>query len=206
MSVKLQIVNSDVVSAAVFAVAIFGVMVLGDALVYSWPKGIPTQLWALLDSPVHWLLAILIVSPLLSHPALGRHLWIWVIVATAAAVFIDLDHFVAARSFALEDALALGSRPFGHSLVFVVAMTALTWLISRDPLGTLLVLVVLLSHIVRDASHGSIPLWWPVRSGVEIPLPLYYAIEIGLGWIVFWAAGRPSPTAWFAWIGNLIGR
>lgn len=164
------------------------VMVLGDALVYAWPKGIPTSLWALLDAPVHWVLALLIVSPLLLHPALARHLWIWLGVATVCAVFIDLDHFIVARSFSLEDALTLGSRPLAHSLVFAVTVAALTWVVGREPLGALLVLVVVLSHIVRDASHGGVPLWWPWPSSIEIPVPLYYALEIGLGWIVLWAA------------------
>lgn len=188
LDLKLQIANSDWVTAAVFAAAILMVMMLGDALVYAWPKGIPTSIWALLDAPVHWVLALLIVSPLLLHPALARHLWIWLAVATVAAVFIDLDHFVAARSFALEDALTLGNRPLAHSLLFAVAMAILTWVVSREPLGALLVLAVLLSHIVRDASHGGIPLWWPLRSSIEIPVPLYYALEIGLGWLVLWVA------------------
>ncbi|MBI1297603.1 hypothetical protein GC175_21910 [bacterium] len=203
---KVQIVNSDVVNAAIFAASLLMVMVLGDALVYAWPKGVPTQLWALLDPPVHWVLALLIVSPLLSHPVLGRHLWLWVAVATVAAVLVDLDHFIAARSFSLADALALGSRPFAHSLLFVVAMAVVTWLVSREPVGALLVLVVLLSHIVRDGSHGGIPLWWPARGNVDIAVPLYYVLEIGLGWVVLWAAGRPSPAAWFTWIGTLLGR
>ena len=202
----MQIVNSDWLNAAIFAAAILAVMVLGDALVYAWPKGIPTSIWALLDAPVHWVLALLIISPLLSHPALGRHLWLWVAVATVAAVLVDLDHFIAARSFSLADALALGSRPLAHSLLFAVAMAVLTWVVSREPLGALLVLVVLLSHIVRDGSHGGIPLWWPTRGSVDIPVPLYYALEIGLGWLVLWAAGRPSPAAWFTWIWALLGR
>lgn len=200
---KVQMLNSDLLNAAIFAAAILAVMVLGDALVYAWPRGIPTSIWALLDAPVHWVLALLIVSPLLSHPALGRHLWLWVAVATVAAVLVDLDHFIAARSFALEDALTLGNRPWAHSLLFAMAMAVVAWMVSREPMGALLVLVVLLSHIVRDASHGSIPLWWPIHSRVEMPVPLYYALEIGLGWIVLGVAGRPSPAAWFTWISTL---
>lgn len=191
----MQIVNSDWLNAAIFAAAILAVMVLGDALVYASPKGIPTSIWALLDAPVHWVLALLIVSPLLSHPALGRHLWLWVAVATVAAVFVDLDHFIAARSFALEDALTLGNRPWAHSLFFAVAMAVITWVVSREPLGALLVLVVLLSHIVRDGSHGGIPLWWPAGGSVDIPVPLYYALEIGLGWIALWVADKITAVS-----------
>ena len=202
----MQSINSAMGSAVILAAAILMVMVLGDALVYSWPKGIPTQLWALLDSPVHLVLALLVVSPLFAHPAMERHLWIWLALAATAAVFVDLDHFIAARSLALEDALELGSRPLAHSLAFAVVMAVLTWIISREPLGAILVLGVLLSHIVRDASHGSVPLWWPLPTSVAVPLPLYYAIEIGMGLVALWILERSVQTTWLSWIGSFVGR
>jgi hypothetical protein len=192
--------------AVILSTAILMVMVLGDALVYSWPKWIPTQLWALLDSPVHLVLALLVVAPLFAHPAIARHLWIWLAVAAMAAVFVDFDHFIAARSFALEDALELGGRPIAHSLTFTVAMAALTWIISREPLGAILVLGVLLSHIVRDASHGTAPLWWPLPGSVTVPIPLYYAIEIGLGLTALWILEQSVQTTWLSWIGSYVGR
>ncbi len=203
---KVQSINSAMGSAVILSAAILMVMVLGDALVYSWPKGIPTQLWALLDSPVHLVLALLVVAPLFAHPAIQRHLWIWLAVAAMAAVLVDLDHFIAARSFALEDALELGGRPIAHSFAFAIAMAALTWIISREPLGAILVLGVLLSHMVRDASHGTAPLLWPLPTSVSVPIPLYYAIEIGMGWIALWILGQSVPITWLSWIGSLVGR
>lgn len=144
---------NDLYRALLLSAAILATMVLGDALVYSWPKWAPQTVWALLDVPVHLILALLVISPLFAHPA-----------------------------------ISLDNRPFGHSLLIVLGLALLTLLISRQPLGALLILAALLSHIVRDASHGGIPLWWPLPGGVwniiQVMIPPAKSY------------GRPRSTSW----------
>jgi hypothetical protein len=59
---------------------------------------------------------------------------------------------------------------------------------------------VLLSHLVRDASHGGIPLWWPLPHSVTIPVPLYYAIQTAIGLMAYRLAGRAAQTMWMDWV------
>jgi len=79
-------------------------------------------------------------------------------VALAAAA-LDADHFVAARSLRLADALALPRRPFGHAAGFGAAAVAAAALAARAlgpargvpawaPAG---VALAWLSHVARDA-------------------------------------------------------
>jgi hypothetical protein len=42
-----------------------------------------------------------------------------IVIAFIIGSFVDLDHFISAKSFYLGNATSLKSRPFGHSLIFI---------------------------------------------------------------------------------------
>lgn len=50
----------------------------------------------------------------------------------AAACVVDADHFVAAASWQLSAATSLPSRPWGHSLWFLVAVMVTIWVAARS--------------------------------------------------------------------------
>jgi len=157
------------------------VMIIGDATVFSWPDSVPRVYWALLDPIVQAILTLLIVSPLLTHPKLSGRLMRWAIITVLVTVLLDLDHFVVARSFSLKDALNISARPAGHSLLFALASAFFArWLIGFRAAGWL-ILIALLSHIIRDASHGGVPLLWPLPPDkFLLSYPAYIATEISL--------------------------
>jgi hypothetical protein len=155
-----------------------GVMLLGDALLqYGRPSAIPAHYWALLDSPVHGLLALLVVSPLFRHPFFQRKLLGWLTVAALTAVLIDLDHVIAARSFSLIEITTLPNRPMIHSLLFASLFGLVALLLTRRPLAGWLIFAVLASHVLRDASTGATYFLWPL-SVDQLPVPAYYASQI----------------------------
>lgn len=186
-----------------------GVMLVGDALVFEWkPAFIPRSAWALLDSPVHAALALLVVAPLVFQMATrrGQHSSPTRLLARAGltgllAVFIDLDHFVAAGSFSVAQAITLaGGRPDTHSLLLALGCGLLALTLTRSPVDGWLVFAALASHILRDAASGGTPLLWPLPFDRLSPAA-YYTAELGLALIsrvvsLLWieAVLAPQPT------------
>lgn len=197
---------TDAGSLLLFVTFILMVMIGGDALVYAWPESIPTTYWALLDPLVHAVLALAVVSPLFARPEVSAHLIRWIIIAGSVAVLIDVDHFFAARSLSLEDALNLDARPIAHSLLFVLVAALATFALTRQTSATFLIGIALLSHILRDASHGGIPFFWPLRGNLEISIPLYFCAQIGLGLIAAYLSGWPSRVLWTGPLVQSFGR
>ncbi|HXF64616.1 MAG TPA: metal-dependent hydrolase [Caldilineaceae bacterium] len=175
---------------------VVAVMAIGDAVVYAWPAWAPRPLWALLDPVVHVLLSVAVISPLLAHTALAGRAWLWVLAAAAATVLIDLDHFVAARTLSLAEALALPSRPPTHSLLFALGCAVITAALTRNLLGGGVVFGSLASHVLRDASHYGAPLLWPLVKQTTLSLPAYYAAHVGLCLLAGIVAGWPFRTLW----------
>ena len=77
----------------------------------------------------------------------------WWISAGCLAAFVDLDHFAAAGSLRIEDAIAIGSRPPLHSSALAVAIVVILAALSgpRSRL-TGVVAVSLATHHLRDVS------------------------------------------------------
>jgi hypothetical protein len=145
-----------------------------DTLVDRQP-GPDRALWAILDNTIHALVAFLLLLPLfllrirsLAVPLLGAVL----------ASLIDLDHFVAAGSFSLRDALSLPCRPWTHSLVFVLPAAALAGLLARRFWIFAVAAAALTSHILRDATTSPAPLLYPLP---DVTLPWWaYALAFHL--------------------------
>jgi hypothetical protein len=186
----------DVISLALLLVLIVLIMVVGDAVLYSWPAAVPRVYWALLDPIVHMLLSVMVVSPLFSHPALrGRRLR-WLLIAAAVSALLDLDHIAAARSFDLGAILSLGTRPPTHSLLFGLFCGALTLMLTRNRVAAAIVFLALASHVIRDGSHFSAPLFWPLIEDTPVSIPAYHAAHIGIGLLATWGAGWPRRPLW----------
>jgi hypothetical protein len=105
-----------------------------------------------------------------------------ILYATIIAVAVDIDHFIAARSLRLRDALSLTARPFGHAIgaPFVgVAFTALAARVGIIPTwAPILVALSWLSHLTHDAVKRGF-LLTPFFSG-STPLLPYLAYVAAL--------------------------
>jgi len=91
------------------------------------------------------------------------------------ACLLDLDHFIAARSVRLHAAMRLSQRPFGHSVLFVVALCTLLYLARPARQWALVVAIALGTHQLRDAIRRG--LWlWPFGSTYKLPYWGYLAL------------------------------
>jgi len=118
---------------------------------------------ALVDSGVHfsvgglsWLVAGMSLQSSSVNPTV-KQLTSEVVLAATLSSLVDLDHFIAAKSFSLKAATSLQSRPFLHdSLVpiLVLLTSLLLGLLDKSGLITRLGILTfssLLSHHFRDA-------------------------------------------------------
>ena len=95
-----------------------------------------------------------------------------------ASVALDGDHFLAAGSLRLSAALSLPGRPFGHSLLFVLAASAALRAggsaCGLPPWAWAVCAVAWCSHLLRDALRRG--LWlWPLPHTQPLPMLLYLA-------------------------------
>ena len=91
---------------------------------------------------------------------------------------LDFDHFLAARSFRLSDAMGLSHRPFGHAVLFVVSVCLGLYFWRPEKPWWLLVAAAWGTHHLRDATKRG--LWlWPAGSTEILPY-LAYIVLMGL--------------------------
>ncbi len=147
-------------SAASFAL-VFAIDAFALSPRFPWPP-----LRALFDSPSHAALAFAVTLPWAARYQLG---WKPLLIAVAAAILIDLDHFIFAWSISLRDATTLSARPATQSLPGVLLLAGLLGLLTRRRSVFLLSLLALLTHITRDASSGRVEWLWPLASRFRVP-------------------------------------
>ena len=89
--------------------------------------------------------------------------------AVAAAVVIDLDHMVAARSARPRDTTGLGQRPRSHSLL-AAALAAALVTARAGPAHGWAVFAALASHLLHDAGDTAAPtpVLWPFRPARQL--------------------------------------
>jgi hypothetical protein len=160
------------------SLGMLALLVIADVLVERRPFWSRT-FWALFDVLIHGVVALVIGFPLLRACQTARQSTLLLVTMFLAATLIDLDHFVAAGSFALSDALSLSMRPPTHSLSFAVILGSLATLISRNPLVGWGIFASVSSHVLRDAAGGITSIVWPLPLQ-SIPRWTYYAGEVGL--------------------------
>lgn len=150
-------------------------------------SALPIWVWGPMDSLFHGIIAALIVWPMVRlSPRAG---WRTLIVAGAVGSLIDIDHFIAAGSFSFDEAIALGCRPWTHSLTFAALCGLITWIIGRERRAGLIVMVALASHVIRDAAGGCTPWLFPLPLR-GIPRWTYVVATLVLGWMVTLMAPR----------------
>src|SRR4051794_27014192 len=109
------------------------------------------------DPLQHAAIAAAVAAPLV--PRAGRGV---LATAVAAALAIDVDHVVAARSPRVRRTIALAARPRTHSAVTAVGAGALV-AAAAGPVHGWAAFAALASHLLHDAGdHGApTPVWWP---------------------------------------------
>ncbi|XP_024885353.1 transmembrane protein 267 [Temnothorax curvispinosus] len=107
------------------------------------------------------------------------------------ASFIDLDHFIAARSWHIHDATHLQKRPFLHCTTVPIVLWTLFISFSNAFHSPLLehtswvILAAFLSHHIRDGTRRG--LWFcPFGSTRPIPYYLYVSLCMSLPYILHW--------------------
>jgi membrane-bound metal-dependent hydrolase YbcI (DUF457 family) len=99
---------------------------------------------------------------------------------TALAIFLDLDHFVAARSFSLYAATHLPMRPLTHSLSFAIILALVVQALTKNPFLSWGAFATIASHIFRDSLSGAgTPLLYPFPSE-SLSYLQFYLLEVSL--------------------------
>ena len=121
--------------------------------------------WRVYSDPFqHALIAAAVSAPLV--PSAGPRV---LATAAVAAVAIDADHAVAARSLRVGAMITLDTRPRSHSLLTATAVGALTGTVAGPAHGWA-AFSGLVSHLLHDAGDGAAPtpMLWPVRPARQL--------------------------------------
>jgi hypothetical protein len=124
----------------------------------------PSPLRVYSDPLQHALIAAAVVAPLV--PRAGGRI---VITAVAAALVIDVDHAVAARSLRVRATTSLTTRPRSHS--FLTALGAgVAVAAAAGPLHGWAAFGGLASHLLHDAGDRAAPtpLLWPLAPARQL--------------------------------------
>ena len=132
------------------------------------------KIWALYDGIVHGLVGVLVLYPIYKEK-INRYF----VLLFLLAALVDIDHFIAAQSLYLSDALRLPLRPATHSITFAILVAVAGILLTRNKLVAWTLFAAVTSHVIRDASGGGTPVFWPLEI-YHIPSWFYYGGEIVL--------------------------
>ena len=117
--------------------------------------------WRLYTDPLqHALIAAAVTAPLGRGPMLT---------ASAAAVAIDVDHAVAARSLRVGPMISLATRPRTHSLLAALSTGAIVTT-AAGPRHGWAAFAGLVSHLLHDAGDQAAPtpILWPIRPAGQL--------------------------------------
>jgi len=118
--------------------------------------------WALVDSAVHGLVAVVVTAPAIHRAATTQQKLPLLGLAFLAGTLVHVDHFFVARSHSFWAATHLDKRPPTHSVTFAVLLGATGYVLSDSLSAAWVVFAGLTSHVLRDASVGTAPLLWPL--------------------------------------------
>jgi LexA-binding, inner membrane-associated putative hydrolase len=143
------------------------------------------------DPLQHALIAAVVAAPL--APRAGRSV---ITSAVAAALVIDVDHVVAARSVRVRDTTALATRPRTHSLVTALAAgTAMARAVG--PVHGWVVFGALASHLLHDAGDRAAPtpVLWPFKPARQFGRRVQIAGTAALVGVSFALAAASAPSS-----------
>lgn len=108
-------------------------------------------------------------------------------VASLAGLGIDIDHIISAGSISIEQMIAIPGRPWTHSILFCSIIAALPLLTRRSGWWSLALAAGFSTHLLRDASGGGTPLFWPLKEPDGVPwlsYPLGCLVLLGASWMI----------------------
>ncbi|XP_012264246.2 transmembrane protein 267 [Athalia rosae] len=162
----------------------------GDSLLYNLKN---STLRAISDNVTHalvgglsWTLVITLSKNSVTRNLLG------ITLCFVISSLIDLDHFLLAKSWKLQDASHLGNqRPVLHCSTIPLVVLVIFEISSRIlhcSSGGYYILVFItgvFSHHIRDATRRG--MWFcPFGSTPPIPYYLYICIAMGLPYLIYW--------------------
>jgi len=147
--------------------------------------------WALVDSAVHGLVALLVTAPIVRSASTTQQSTQLFGLAFLAGTLVDLDHFLVARPHSFWTATHLEKRPPTHSVTSALLVGMAGYLLSGRLSVAWVVFAAVASHVLRDASVGTAPVLWPLGDW-RIPRWAYYMAEVGLLLVSYWATVQNS--------------
>ena len=168
----------------------FAVDFVGIIQVLSSLSGVSQRLLhALADNGTHAAIGLVAWS-IATYPRLNLYQLVAMAILTSA---VDLDHFVAAKSMQLHEALSLPTRPFMHNSLTLVCINVSLGLLAsvfatstsqRRTLYTytLMFFIAWFTHHLRDANrHG---LWFgDLYTTGKLSRPVYIALTVLTAWL-----------------------
>ncbi|XP_052897649.1 transmembrane protein 267 [Anopheles moucheti] len=139
----------------------------------------PALLRACIDNATHAFIGC-IAAEIILHSfkyQLARHeYYLLLFIGMIVSSFIDLDHFIEARSFSLQDATHLRRRPFLHNSAICLIMFMLLILTKRFGsikcgLFTAMAFIAFTTHHLRDATRRGIWIKSPFQDSSSPALP-----------------------------------
>ncbi|XP_057341162.1 transmembrane protein 267 [Microplitis mediator] len=120
-----------------------------------------------------------------------------ILLCASMSSFIDVDHFIEAKSFHINDAIRLDHRPFFHCTTIPIVIWS-TFLLGSKILSdnelnyyAWIVFTSFLSHHIRDGTRRG--LWFfPFGSTRKIPYYLYIVMTMLLPFFVYFSMNKPS--------------
>ena len=165
----------------------FFVCVIGDNLtIRSWRER--TFGWGILDGMQHGLVGLAVTMPVLAQ---RPQLLVWFSVF-AASTLVDLDHFVDFPRWWPISAEDRSNCRFLHSPFVGIVVGALVTLLARDAVWGLVLVAGVLSHLWRDATMGTVPVFFPIRWPLKWRRPAYIFAELILTCGCFLLASLPN--------------
>jgi hypothetical protein len=149
------------------------VCIIGDNLtIRSWRER--TFGWGMLDGLQHGMVGLAVAMPvLLQRP----QPWLWFSVF-AASTLVDLDHFVDFPRWWPVSAEDRKNCRFLHSPLVAAAVGVAGLLLTRDYVWGLVLVAGVLSHLWRDATMGTVPVFFPIRWPLRWRRPAYLLAEL----------------------------
>ncbi|MFM7022875.1 MAG: metal-dependent hydrolase [Flavobacteriales bacterium] len=156
---------------ALLTLILLGFCLTSDYLITNQPF-LPKPLWGLYDGFVHGSVGVMVMLPLLKELRIK-----WLILFFLCASLVDIDHFIAAKSFSVSEVMLLPMRPPTHSFTFAfIAGSAAALFFKKRLLAFWIVFGCLASHVIRDASSGVTPMFYPADFE-RIPVVSYLLLE-----------------------------
>ncbi|XP_045509092.1 transmembrane protein 267 [Colias croceus] len=164
------------------SVSIFVTAFIGDYIVFDTRYSNALIYRALTDNFIHASIGFLSALLFFVNIDVTRQAWLYnVIFCTIVSSFIDIDHFIAAKSIHFKDLTTLKQRGFLHCTTLWIIITSILFIYSymykklNIYILTFMLTIAYTSHHIRDANRRGI---WIYPYGHTQPIPKYIYISL----------------------------